>query len=210
MHTLQSVDGERAPSHEAQPSFQAEFAAVQTVESGGRALRSPAARPIHAETELRAFEALKRGLEAYHASGEDPELLFDLAEGSTSLIEALDLALAADLDDEALIEGLRSIKQSISARALRIEKRRQARRTILEQCLFLLERKKLERPAATLILAVRQPSLEVEDESVIPARYFAMKPALDRGALRAALEAGEHVEGARLSEGATTITIRRR
>lgn len=160
--------------------------------------------------ETHAFEVVKASLAAHHELLDDPELMLDLALGQTSLIETLDRVLEADLNDEGLIEGLRLMRDTVIARLHRIEERRKSRRVILEQALLALERRALERPAATLTLNERAPAVEVEDESQIPTRFFAMKPVLDRRAVKAALEAGEEVPGARLSARMITLTMRRR
>jgi hypothetical protein len=81
---------------------------------------------------------------------------------------------------------------------------------LLEQALLLLERKSLERPVATITLSRRPASLVVEEEAQIPARFFDLRPVLNRRLAKEALEAGEDVAGARLSENVLTLTVRRR
>jgi hypothetical protein len=74
----------------------------------------------------------------------------------------------------------------------------------------LLERKSLERPVATLTLSNRAPQLVVDEEAQIPARFFDLKPVLNKRLAKQALEAGEEVAGVRLSNGCITLTVRRR
>lgn len=200
------------PVSQSPPSLPATLA--PHVAAASRALLPPRLRGAEPRwglaAEMRAFEAIKASLAAHHDLLDDPDLMLDLAEGETSFLETLDRVLAADLDDEGLIEGLKLMRDTVIARLHRIEERRKSRRVILEQALLALERRTLERPVATLSLSERAPGVEVEDESQIPARYFAMKPVLDRRALKAALEAGESVPGARLSGRLITLNMRRR
>ncbi len=163
-----------------------------------------------AEEQMRVLLALRANLEVHHETLEDPELMLVLAEGQTGLLELIDLMLEADLNDEALISGLKLQKDTLAVRLHRLQERRESRRSILEQALFLLERKSLERPVATLTLSNRPPALIVDEEAQVPARFFDLKPVLNRRLAREALEAGEEVAGARLSNGAVTLTVRRR
>lgn len=162
------------------------------------------------DEQMRILTAIKANLAVHHETLEDPDLMMVLAEGETTLLEAIDCVLEADMSDEALISGLKIQKDTLAVRLHRIEERRQSRRAILEQALFLLERKSLERPIATLTLSDRAPSLVVEEEAQIPARFFELKPVLSRRLTKEALEAGEEVPGARLSNGMVTLTVRRR
>jgi hypothetical protein len=163
-----------------------------------------------ADEQIHILEALRANLAVHHETLEDPELMMVLAEGETTLLEAIDFILEADLIDEALIQGLKTSKDTLAVRLHRLQERRASRRAILEQALFLLERKSLERPTATLTLSDRAPALVVEEEAQIPARFFDLKPVLNRRLLKEALEAGDEIAGAKLSNGSVTITVRRR
>lgn len=149
-------------------------------------------------------------LQAHSEALEDADLMLVLAEGQTSFLETIDAMLEADLNDDALLHGLKASKDTLAVRLHRLEERRASRRSILEQALFLLERKSLERPTATIVLSERSPSLVVEEEAQIPARFFELRPVLNRRLTKEALEAGDSVPGARLSNGMLTLTVRRR
>ena len=133
-----------------------------------------------------------------------------VAESETSLLEVIDLMLEADMYDDGLIDGLKRQKDTMAVRLHRLQERRSSRRAILEQALLLLEQKTLERPTGTLSLSRRAPNLVVEEEAQIPARFFDLRPVLNRNALKEALAEGEVVAGARLSSGSITLTLRRR
>lgn len=162
------------------------------------------------EEQMRILGALRATLAVHHEELDDPDLMLLLADGQTNLLEAIDAMIEVDQHDDALITALKSVKDTMAVRLHRLQERKTSRRTILEQALLLLERKSLERPLATLSLADRPPSLVVEEEAQIPARFFGLKPSLNRRLAKEALEAGEEVPGARLSNGALTLTVRRR
>ncbi len=163
-----------------------------------------------AQEQLRILGLLRETIELHHEALDDPDLILVLAESETGLLEALDSILESDLDDEALIQGLKAYKDTMAARLHRLEERRKSRRAILEQALLMLDRKSLERPTATMTLSDRTPVLVVEEEGQIPARFFDLRPVLNRRLLKEAIEAGEGIAGARLSNGSITLTVRRR
>lgn len=158
--------------------------------------------------ELRAAEVLKASLA--DALALDADLLLDTIEGETGLLETLDAILLAELADAANIEALDAAIGTLKARQQRIEVRQATRRALIEQAMMLLERKKLERPGATITMAERAPSVKVDDESAIPSRFFTTKPVLDKKALNEAVKAGEDVPGASLTNGSVSLTIRRK
>jgi hypothetical protein len=159
---------------------------------------------------MRVLTAIRASLTVHHEVLDDSDLMIVLAEGETSLFEALDHMLEADLLDEALVQGLKLQKDTLAVRLHRLNERRESRRAILEQALMLLERKSLERPIATLSLSNRAPALVVDEEAAIPAEYFDLKPVLNRRRAKEALDRGSQVPGARLSNGMVTLTLRRR
>ncbi|NDC57956.1 MAG: hypothetical protein EBZ50_03815 [Alphaproteobacteria bacterium] len=161
-----------------------------------------------ANAELRAAEMLKASLA--DALALDPDLLLDTLEGETGILEIVDELLLAELADAAHVEALKDAKATLDARKQRFEARQATRRALIEQAMMLLERKKLERPTATLSLSERAPSVKVEDESAIPSKFFTTKPVLDLAAVKDAVKAGEDVPGAVLTNGSVSLTIRRR
>jgi hypothetical protein len=177
-----------------------------------RAIGGSAGRDARAdaEEEVRALQALRAALAVHHEDLDDPGVMLALAEGETSLLETVDILLDADLTDEGLVSGLKTSKDSLALRLSRFEERRKSRRAIIEQALQLVNCKTLERPVATITLSERSPTLVVEEQSKIPARFFDMRPVLNKRMAKDALDAGEDVPGARLSNGTITLTVRRR
>lgn len=159
---------------------------------------------------MRILSLLRETIVLHDEALDDPDVMLIVAEGETTLFEALDIMVQADLDDDALLQGLKMAKDTMAARLHRLEERKKSRRVVMEQALLLLDCKTLERPAATLVLAERAPTLLVEEEASIPTRFFDLKPTLNRRRAKEALEAGEELPGARLSLASITLTVRRR
>ena len=152
----------------------------------------------HAAREVQAFATLKASLSALVDFEADNGLLVAVAEGQTNLFDAIDALLHDDLHDRTIVESLKVAIAELETRRRRFETRMQARRAVLEQALSTLDRPTLERPTATISLTVRAPMLEVTDKSLLPAKFFASRPVLDRRTLKTALEQGKSCAGARL------------
>jgi hypothetical protein len=157
-----------------------------------------------------AGAALKAMIAEDPALAEDGALWLDMLEGETDLFAVLDRLLIEDLDDEGMIKGLAQVKEELAARSERLKVRRERRRALIEQALLILDVGRLERPLATLSLVSRPARIVIDDEVLIPSRFFVSKPHLDRTVLRNALTAGEEVPGARLESGVVSLTVRRR
>ena len=147
-----------------------------------------AAPALDPAKELLALQALKDSIA--DAAKDDPDLLLDMAEGETNVLELIDMVLEADLVDQGLLDGLANVKAIVKLREERFEMRMKTRRALLEQALFILERKKLERPTATISITERKPTITVTDESEIPSEYFRTPdPVLNKKALNEAYAA---------------------
>jgi hypothetical protein len=184
-------------------------AGQRPIQGAPRRGRGPLDLALGIEKELAVLGEIRANLVLHHEALDDPDLMVMLAEGETSLLELIDAMLDADLRDEGLVSALKACKDTLAARLHRMEERRRSRRAILEKTLLLLEQKSLERPIATITLTERAPSLIVDEETQVPARFFDLKPILNRRLAREALAAGEDVPGARLSGRTLTLTVRR-
>lgn len=163
---------------------------------------------LRVETE--AVKALRAGLQTVGLDPADEQLVVDTIEGETNFVEAVDGVLARMDAAEALAVGLTLVEERYAVRRRALEARVERLRTMLEQAMTIAEVQKLERPTATVFFSSRRPELVVDDESRIPTRFYrAGAPKLDKTELRQALLAGE-VDGAHLSQGGVTLTIKRK
>lgn len=133
----------------------------------------------------------------------DDELLVDVIEGQTSLFEAFDMILVRITTDKALADGVDMAIAALETRKARFMARVEHDRALIEQAMSTADLKTVERPAGTLTLSERAPSLVVNDESEIPAMWWkAGKPALDKKGLTAALRArAAEIEEAQALDG---------
>jgi hypothetical protein len=158
----------------------------------------------------REAEAAKAIRESLAKLGEtDADLVLDMTEGETSLFECIDALLLRMASDKALVVGTESVISDLEARKRRVEKRIEFDRGLIEQAMAIAELSKIERPAATLSLANRAPSLRIDSEADIPAEFWtAGAPKLERKAITDALKEGRAIPGVALSNAAPSLSVR--
>jgi hypothetical protein len=122
------------------------------------------------DRETRAVQALRHQFAEELADDED--MNFDLIEGETSFLETLDLVYEAMQQDAERIEGIKKRSAELTIREKRFTARQNRLKGIIEQAMMVADTKKLERPEGTFSIARRQPSVEIVDESSIPAAFF--------------------------------------
>lgn len=163
----------------------------------------------------RQMEAAKRLISSLKECGDDDdkELVTDMIEGQTGLLEAIDAALSQIDEGEILIVGIKAKEQSLEARRKAIETRNDRIRAIIEQAMLATAQMSLRLPSATLSLRKVAPALMVTNEADVPARFWIEQerpaPKLDKKALAEAVKAGE-IPGATLDNGSVSLSVRRR
>lgn len=171
-----------------------------------RKSREPVLRDIRREIE--AATILRQQIAAL-ADG-DEGFVRDVIEGETSLHEVMSALVADDAVDAALVDGMKTVAEGLTARRERIEKRIEVRRALIASGLEIAGLPKLETPIGTAAVRPVPPKVIVTDESLIPAAFWKRgDPKLDKKALGAALKEKRDIAGATLSNGGTTLEIRR-
>ena len=194
-----------------------------------------AVRTRDLERELKAAELVREQVQ--DLVGEDLALIRDSVEGQTSLFEIMSAMAEADGEEAALVEGLAAYIKKLQDRKMRIEERREIRRALMANALDVAELPNLVTAAGTITRKALPPKVIVVEEADIPARFYVpQEPKLDRTALLNALKERaaaiaeratdpgslddkevltmidrKHplIPGATLSNGGTTIQIRR-
>ena len=139
--------------------------------------------------------------------GGDDDFAHDVIEGETSLLEAIDAALFEMDDCAVIIDGCTAQIDALAARKAKAEKRKDRLRGLVEQSMVIAGLDTAKRPTATVTVRKVKPRLIVTDENQIPSKFWKQPdPVLDRKLLSAS---NEPVAGTTLSNGGTTLTIRR-
>ncbi|ACI55738.1 Gp157 family protein [Rhizobium leguminosarum bv. trifolii WSM2304] len=163
----------------------------------------------------RQAEAAKRLMSNLRSQGvdDDQELVADTIEGGTTLLEAIQAALAEIDECEIHIIGLKAKEAEFAERRRRLEERAGRVKATIEQAMITTEQESFRLPTATLTLTKRAPGLIVTNEADIPTRFWIEQerpaPKLDKKALRAALD-DQPIPGATLDNGSRSLSIRRK
>lgn len=141
---------------------------------------------------------------------DDEQARADAVEGETSLMEAIDKALERKTLVEAHIEGLKAAQQRLKDRKERFENQVERIRGVIAGAMEAIDVKRLERPTATLTLALPSPQVQITAESELPSAYLVEKVTVspDKRKLLADLKAGATIPGAELKNGAPALQIR--
>jgi hypothetical protein len=150
------------------------------------------------QREIEAARDLMTQIKALVA-GDDEQAIADTFEGETTLDSAIRAAILANVEDEARVAGLKGVIEQMVDRRKRVEKRIEARRGLILQAMTVAKWPRKELDVATVSVGKTQAALEVDDESIIPPRYFKRAdPVLDKTALKsAAKEQAAAIEEAR-------------
>jgi hypothetical protein len=141
---------------------------------------------------------------------DDPDLVHDMAEGSTGIMEAIDAALAEMDECEAIIAGCKAQCEVYEARAGKFSARKAKIRSLIEQAMVVAELPTAKRPTATVTVKRTPPKPIISDESLVPSRFYkSPPPVLDKAAINAAIAAGEIIPGVTKDNGGISLQIRR-
>lgn len=141
--------------------------------------------------------------------GSDLDFTHDVVEGETGLFEAVQLALNEIDEGEVVMAGCAAMVKTLQDRMDRTKRRSEKLRGLIDQAFQMANVKSHKFPTATISQKAVPSKLIVLDESAIPSEFFKPQPPkLDMAALKAAAK-DRRVEGAEMSNGGTTIQIRR-
>lgn len=141
--------------------------------------------------------------------GDDEDAAADAIEGETNFKEACAAAVERLAELDAHDAALQAHIEKMRARRARLEGQADCIRAALSAAMAQAGIKKLELPTATLSRRPVSPGLVVTDEAEIPAEFWKRgDPKLDRKGLLEAIKSGRIIQGATLSNGGETISIR--
>lgn len=112
---------------------------------------------------------------------EDQELLADMMEGETMIMELVDRLLVAYQTDKVLAAGIKKLVDDLSFRKKRIEARSETMKDLMFTVLEMAGLERLERPGGTASLKATAGSYEILEESEVPTQYFSRaEPTINR------------------------------
>lgn len=143
-------------------------------------------------------------------SGHDEDTRHDMAEGETDFFEAIDAALSEIDECAVIVAGCAAQIEAYRARQDKFKGRADRVRGLIEQAMVIADIPTIRRPQATLTVKATKPAPIVSDEAAIPAKFWKTQPPkLDKTAINAAVKDGETVPGVTMTNGGTSLQIRR-
>lgn len=139
----------------------------------------------------------------------DEVLIHDMIEGETDFFEAVERALDEINECELVSAGCADMAKKVSDRKGRFDRRAERLRGLIDQAFQLAGVESHKFATATISTKRVPPKLIVTDEASVPSQYYKPQPPkLDLSSLKEAAKNGP-VPGAEMSNGGTTIQIRR-
>ncbi len=144
---------------------------------------------------------------------DDEEVINDTLEGEIDLPGVAELIVRSIDEDEAIVDGLSERIKQYQQRVKRAKDRIERKRALIIRVIESSGRKSMVTLSASLSTRSVAPSLLITDEAKIPAIYWKQPPpVIDKSKLEDAIKNikdGEFIEGATLTNGSTSLTIRK-
>lgn len=145
----------------------------------------------------------------YPEIADDEQLLIDMLEGSTDFHQVIQKVFNYMAECEMMASAIGDRIAKMGARKSRMEKNVSLTRNLIQQIMTDAGVKKIDVTEASISLRESPDKIIITDESLIPDEFMKIKKDPDKAALKKAFDEGKSVIGAVLSNGGTTIQIRR-
>lgn len=117
-------------------------------------------------------------------TADDLQTLQDSFDGETTLDVEIRNAVLAIEEDDIFVAGIKAREAELKSRRLRLEKRIEATRGLIEQAMTVAQWQNHEMDIGTVSLGKAAPRIEIDEESEIPSQFWKRSdPTLDRSGL---------------------------
>lgn len=136
---------------------------------------------------------------------EDEVLRADMLEGCSSIDDVFRVLATRIRETQADAEANDTLAKVYRERKARCERREEVFRRLAHQLLNVADIPRFRVAQGTFSLRVGEPKVEITNEDDLPYRLCKKTYTPDRAAIKVALERGEDVPGARLTNGNPTL-----
>ncbi len=147
-------------------------------------------------------------LAQYPELADDAEALADTLDGLTSAHDVIARLIRHSLEDMASSGALRDLEKQYSDRRERLVRRAMARKEAAFKLMSAIGERSIKRPEFSLSIAPGRAKVIVTDRTLLPEDYFRIKREPNLEAIREAIDGGEVVPGATLSNREENLTVR--
>jgi hypothetical protein len=158
--------------------------------------------------DLNLIERVSEQLVAMLGDDFDAETFWDTLDGETDAMDVIGHLIRSREEAKAHADASKALAREYTDRARRLDEKQKALASSLGVILDATGQRKVAHPFGTVSRTNGRMSLVIEDEASIPSQLTKTTVAPDKGAIKAQLEAGETVPGARLERGADGLTVR--
>ncbi len=138
--------------------------------------------PVDLHRSIEAAKSLR--LELARLIQGDEQALNDTFDGETTLDAEIRQAVLSIEEDEIFVNGCKARETELKNRRLRLEKRIEATRGLIEQAMTIANWPTLEMDIGTVSLGKATPRIEIDQESEIPTQFWKREdPTLDKAGL---------------------------
>jgi hypothetical protein len=155
--------------------------------------------------DLRAAHAAL--IEAHPELATDDDFLADVIEGSTDAFEIMERLVIERREAMANGEAMDKLAEDYARLSDRWTARAEARRKLMGLVMDAVGLRKMATPAGTVSMSPGRVSLALADDFTAPQGYARTKIEPDKAAIKAALEAGEVMQGASLVTGKPIVKV---
>lgn len=145
---------------------------------------------------------------AYPEMQDDDALKADMISGELDVESVMARVMSHLFEAEEMLDGMRPRFEDLSERKKRWERRKEFCRALAQRVLEASGRPRIELPEATISKSVGRDSVEVFDVNSLPQGYYSSERKADKAAIKAAIDAGTEIPGAKIAKGEGSITVR--
>jgi len=161
------------------------------------------------DNDAAADAALREALlREFPSLADDEPTLTDTLDGISDFPERCRALICSHLDDKAMVAALSIRVDEMQGRAARLTERAQRKKLLVQAAMNAAGRKRFEFPEATLTMAKGRRKVVITDAERIPDRFCKTERTPVKSAIHEAIEAGETVDGAELSNAEPTLSVR--
>lgn len=161
------------------------------------------------QVDIAAFKAhWHELLAAYPEIEEDDDLRADVLEGETDLHQLVDRILRMKLDADTMAAAVKARKQEIAERQTRFERKAEGAKALLKSLLIAADVPKVTLPDATVSITKPRTKCVIDDVNELPQGFYEIERKAKAADIKAELEAGRDVPGARLELGQEGLMVR--
>lgn len=140
----------------------------------------------------------------------DAEWFWDTLDGETDILDVVNAILKNKFQNAAGMKMNLDLAAEYKARAYDLETRDKSYNNQLMKIMEMTKQTKILSPLATVSKRKGVESIIITDEEKIPTQLCNVVTSPDKSAIKRLLQQGEIIDGAELTRGSKTISIRRK